>query len=76
MKLASEHDIESKLYCGDGIDRIYIILGENKLTKWLSHISEKELTDKQLWLELIMSLEKDLKVQQQKLLIQNKSEPD
>ena len=69
-KLAEDHDIETKLYCGDGLDRIYTLLGDNRLTKWLFHISKKVLTDKQLWNQLIEFLDKDLKVQQQKVTIQ------
>ncbi|MCH2406264.1 MAG: hypothetical protein MK200_08745, partial [Nitrosopumilus sp.] len=72
MNLASEHGIEAKLYSGDGIEKIYMLLGDDKLTHWLSHISDMELNDKRLWVELTAFLVKDMKVQQQKLSIQNK----
>ena len=72
MKLASEHKIEARLYSGDGLERIYSLMGDARLTKWLSQIAVVELSDKQLWPELIVFLENDLKVQQQKLLLQNK----
>ena len=43
-------------------------MGDVRLTRWLSETAGIELSDKQLWIELITFLEKDLKVQQQKLL--------
>lgn len=53
LKLASDHRIEEKLYCGEGIDRIYQLMGDDRLTKWLTysctHIAEKELSDEQIW---------------------------
>ena len=74
MELAREHDIEARLYSGDGLERIYNLLGDSRLTRWLSQIIEKKLSDKQLWSGLIVFLESDLKVQQQKVLLQNKSD--
>ena len=64
MKLATEHDIEARLY--SGLERIYNLLGDSRLTRWLSQITEKKLSDKQLWSGLIIFLESDLKVQQQR----------
>ena len=72
MKLSEEHNIESKLYYGEGINRIYGILGDDKLTKWLAYISDRNFSDKGLWEQLVIFLERDLKVHQQKLLLQNK----
>ena len=34
--LASEHGIDSRLYSGNGIERIYQLLGDNRVTRWLS----------------------------------------
>ena len=35
QRLASEHGIESLLYRGNGIERIYQFLGDNRVTRWL-----------------------------------------
>ena len=75
-KLANDHNIQSKLYSGDGLERIYQLLGDSRVTRWLSIACEKTYNDEELWLQLIEFLEKDLKVQQQKLLIQGKTEED
>ena len=72
LKLAADHGIEDKLYSGDGLDRIYQLMGDERLTKWLTHISEKNLSDKRIWTSLIEFLERDLKIQHQKLLIHHK----
>ena len=72
--LASEHHIESKLYSGDGLERIYQLLGDNQVTRWLSKLCEETYDDHEQWMKLIEFLEKDLKVQQQRMLIQEKSE--
>ena len=72
LKLAADHKIEEKLYCGDGLDRIYQLMGDERLTKWLTQISEKNLSDKRIWTTLIDFLENDLKIQHQKMLIHKK----
>lgn len=72
LKLATDHDIELKLYNGDGLDQIYRLMGDDCLTKWLTNISDKELFDKRKWTDLITFLESDLKIQQQKVLINKK----
>ena len=73
-KLANDHNIQSKLYSGDGLERIYQLLGDSRVTRWLSIVCEEAYTDEELWLQLIEFLEKDLKVQHQKLLIQGNTE--
>ena len=50
------------------------MLGDRRVTGWLSKICEVENNDEQTWHHLIEFIECNLKVQQQKLLIQNKSE--
>ena len=74
QRLASEHHIESKLYSGDGLERIYQLLGDNRVTRWLSKLYEETYDDHEQWVKLIEFLEKDLKVQQQRILIQEKSD--
>ena len=73
-QLAEKHNIKSRLYSGDGLERIYQMMGDSRVTRWLSTICEVEYNDEQTWHHLIEFLVRDLKVQQQKLLIQNKSE--
>jgi hypothetical protein len=65
IKLAKDHKVEQQLYFGDGIERIYRILGDSRLTRWFADISEKDLAEEQLWYHLIKFLEKEVKVQQQ-----------
>ena len=74
QSLASEHQIESKLYSGDGLERLYQLIGDNQVTIWLSNLCEETYDDHEQWMKLIEFLEKDLKVQQQRMLIQEKSE--
>ena len=49
-------------------------MGDSRVTRWLSTICEVEYNDEQTWNHLIEFLKRDLKVQQQKLLIQNNLE--
>ena len=70
ISLSSEHKIENHLYYGNGIERIYLLLGDGRVTKWLSKVSEDNLHDEELWNGLIEFLEKEVKIQQQKCLIQ------
>ena len=72
--LASEHHIKSKLYSGDGLEHIYQLLGNNRVIRWLSKLCEETYDDHEQWMKLIEFLEKDMKVQQQRMLIQEKSD--
>ena len=44
------------------------------MARWLAIVCEEAYDDKELWLKLIQFLEKELKVQQQKVLIHGKTE--
>ena len=68
-QLAEQHNIKSHLYSGYGLERIYQMMGDSQVTRWLSTICQVEYNDEQTWHHLIGFLEHDLKVQQQKLLI-------
>ena len=48
------------------------MLGDNQVTRWLSKLCEETYDDHEQWMKLIEFLEKDLKVQQQRMLIQEK----
>ena len=56
------------------MERIFQMMGDSRVTRWLLTICEVEFNDEQRWHHPIECLERDLKVQQQKLWIQNKSE--
>ena len=53
MKLADDHRIEERLYSGEGLDRIYQLMGDERLTQWLKHIAGKKLSDKRMWGSLV-----------------------
>ena len=40
LKISKEHNIEQRLYNGEALDIIYGLLGDYRLTKWLTNISE------------------------------------
>ena len=71
MSLAKQHKIESNLYYGDALQRIYQLLGDGRLTRFLSSTAEEELNEKQTWEKLLKFLEKEEKLQQQKTVISN-----
>ena len=58
LKISKEHNIEQRLYNGEALDIIYGLLGDYRLTKWLTIISEKdsELVDGDLWDEFVKFL--------------------
>ena len=70
MRIASEHNIENHLYYGDGLQRIYKVLDEARVTRWLVTICEENLDEEDKWKRLLLFLEKEMKVQQQKALLQ------
>lgn len=61
QRLASEHRTESQLFSGNGIERMYQLLLQQLSNKIAFHNME-------------IFLEEDLRIQQQKVLIQNKLE--
>ena len=67
--LASKHGIEANLYYEDALPKIYQQLGDRRLTRFLSSISEEEPNEKETWQKLLKSLKKEEKLQQQKLII-------
>ena len=75
IKVAKQHNIEAKLYNGDGLEIIYNSMGDNRVTRWLTSICDDELADEQLWGRLLKFLERDLRVQQEKALYQRKANP-
>ena len=60
QRLASEYHIESKLYSGDGLERICQLLGDSRVTRW-SKLCEETYDDHEQWMKLIEFFEKDIK---------------
>ena len=60
QRLASEYHIESKLYSGDGFERICQLLGDSRVTRW-SKLCEETYDDHEQWMKLIEFFEKDIK---------------
>lgn len=69
IRLCKQHKIEGRLYNGDAIERIYRIIGDRRVTRWLSSTCDVELDDETFWNHFIAFLEKDVRVQQQKALV-------
>jgi len=71
MKLAKQHTLENKLFHSDTLDKILKLLGESRLTRWLSITCDiKDLEGEAKWEHLISFISKDIKIQQQKQLLQ------
>ena len=66
--LAVKHNIEIQLYYSGSIHKIYQLLGENRVTKWLMKISDEDFSDEEQWQKLIQFLEKELRVLQRCLI--------
>ena len=59
-QLVEEHNIKSRLYSGVGLERIYQMMGDSRVTRWLSTVCEVEYNNEQTWHHLIEFLERDL----------------
>ena len=73
IKLSEKHGIESKLYNGDALTQIYKRLGDVRMTRWLESISDEVLNDQEIWEKLILFLERESRIQHQKMLVWKKS---
>ena len=74
IHLAEQHNIEQNLYFSDGLTRIYNLLDEPRLSRWLRTIAE-EGNPKQQWSRLVTYLEDEQKLQQQRINILEASKP-
>ena len=72
MELSSDHKIEH-LYHGEGLMKIYHLLGDRRVTKFLTSICDDNLTPKETWKRLLEFIEREKKVHHQKALIHNQS---
>jgi len=68
---SKKHNIENKLYNGDALERIFRLLGDARVTRWLSDVCDQTMSDDQYWNKLVNFLEKDIKIQHQKLLFKS-----
>ena len=73
ISLAKYHNIQNKLYYGNGIELIYKLMGDTRVAKWITLSCDQELEGEELWTELIKFLEKDLRVHQELGNIKRKS---
>ena len=69
IQLSYRHNTEHKLYNSDALDKIYKLMGDGRMTKWLSSIYDEDIEGEVLWKGLIVFLEKDFSNQQQKIII-------
>jgi len=69
MTLARQNNIEANLFYSDGLERVYRLLGDSRVTRWLSTTCDEEMTPKDTWKKLISFLDKEQKLQQQKMMI-------
>ena len=72
IKLSTRHNVEGKLYNGEAIDIIYGMMGEKRVTRWLGSTIDEGLEGEILWNRLIAFLEKESKLEQEKLLIKRR----
>ena len=72
MNLADYHKIKEKLYKSEGLEQIYNLIGDNRLISWLSHVSKEGLSGENEWRRSVQFLEKEMRIHQQKGLIQRK----
>ena len=69
IQLSYRYNIEHKVYNSDALDKIYKLMGDGRMTKWLSSIYDEDIEGEVLWKGLIVFLEKDFSNQQQKIII-------
>ena len=62
INLSKQHNIQNKLYYGDGLQRIFRLLGDYRVTRWLNEKCEADLEGEELWSALITFLQKEVKV--------------
>ena len=73
--LARTHQIEEYLYYGDGLARIIQLIGDSRTTRFISKTCEEDLTQKKKWDSLVTFLNKERRILEEKLLLNN-GKPD
>ncbi len=74
LKLSTKFNIVQKLYHGEAFDMIQGMMGEPRLTKWLTSIAEGRLEEQDRWNKLSEFFEKELRIQEEKSLIKSRTE--
>ena len=69
IKLATKHGIERNLFYGGATEKIYKIMGDPLVNKWLDLMCDDASIEVPLWTKLIAFLERQMKIQQQKMLV-------
>ena len=72
--LCKRHKIEQRLYNGDGMQKIYKILGEARITRWISKNSDKDINEEESWRSLLEFLEMEMKIVQKKQQLLGKND--
>ena len=49
MQLSHRHNIEPKFYNSDAFNKIYKLMGDGRMTKWLSSIYDEDIEGEALW---------------------------
>ena len=75
IQLSHRHNIKNKLCSRDAIYKIHKINGDGRITKLLMNIYDEDLEGKVLRKRLITFFEKDLNIQQQKIIINENTKP-
>ncbi|XP_057310601.1 uncharacterized protein LOC130648563 [Hydractinia symbiolongicarpus] len=57
IHLAKCHRIENELFYGDGLERIYKLIGDNRVTRWLAASCDDDSVGESKWHKLITFLE-------------------
>ena len=71
VSLSKQHSIQNHLFYGNTLDRIYRMIGEERLRRWLTK-DESSGEGEPLWNGLVEFLEKELKVAQKSALVLGK----
>ena len=73
LTLSKNHGIENHLFYGDTLDKIFCMIGDERLRRWLSDDSSSAEGEK-LWEAVIAFLEKELKIVQKSAIILGKGQ--
>ena len=73
--LAEKHGIEGALYHSSNLAKIYSLIGKTRQTSIMKKLLDHDVSEKKAWDEIVKHLEKDLKIREQILLV-NQSQPE
>ena len=59
MDLSKQHKVENELYYGDGLEKIFKLLGQGRATRWISETCDKELSNEESWKSVLGERIKD-----------------